>query len=217
MQTSDKNSEAKREVLVREIIDYGYLKTPSIINAFRKVKREEFVLPQYKDYAYVNEPLPIMAGQTISQPLTVAGMTEALQPQKGQKILEVGAGSGYQAAILAEIVGKKGKIITTEIISELAVFAKNNLKRCGYENVFVIVWDGSLGYEKEAPYDGIIVTASAPKIPQPLIDQLKKGGRLVIPVGDELYVIEKNAHIKKTFLGFYAFVPLRGRHGHDIS
>lgn len=206
---------SKKESLIREIIEYGYLKTPEIIAAFRKVQREEFVLPEHRDYAYVNEPLPIAAGQTISQPLTVAAMTETLQPAKGQKILEVGAGSGYQAAILAEIVGSKGKVITTEVIPELARFAEENLKRCGYKNVFVILWDGSLGYASEAPYDRIIVTAAAPKIPEPLIEQLKKGGRLVIPIGDELYVIEKNKEIRKTFLGYYAFVPMKGKYGYE--
>ncbi|MBI2579214.1 MAG: protein-L-isoaspartate(D-aspartate) O-methyltransferase [Candidatus Aenigmarchaeota archaeon] len=205
----------KREKLVREIIETGFLRTEEIIAAFRKVPREEFVLPQFRDHAYANEPLPIAAGQTISQPLTVAAMTEALQPEKGQKILEVGSGSGYQAAILAEIAGNKGKIITTEFIPGLAKFAEENLKRCGYKNVFVILHDGSQGYEKEKPYDRIIVTAAAPNIPEPLIDQLKKGGKLVIPVGDEMFLVEKNKEIKKTFLGYYAFVPLKGKHGYE--
>ncbi|MBI4018303.1 MAG: protein-L-isoaspartate(D-aspartate) O-methyltransferase [Candidatus Aenigmarchaeota archaeon] len=204
----------KRGRLVREIIDMGFLRTEEIIAAFRKVPREEFVLPQYKEYAYANEPLPIAAGQTISQPLTVAAMTEALQPASGMKILEVGAGSGYQAAILAEIVGGKGKVITTEFIPELARFAQDNLARCGYKNVFVILHDGSLGYGKEAPYDRIIVTAAAPDIPQALTEQLKEGGRLVITVGDELFLVEKDKEIKKTFLGYYAFVPLKGKHGY---
>lgn len=206
--------EKKKEQLIKEIMDYGALRSKEIIAAFKKVQREEFVLPQFRDHAYANEPLPIAAGQTISQPLTVVAMTEALQPEKGQKILEVGAGSGYQAAILAEVVGKKGKIITTEIIREIAAFAEENLKRCGYNNVVVIQHDGSLGYEKEKPYDRIIVTAAAPNIPQPLLAQLKKGGRLVIPVGDQMMLVEKNKEIKKTFLGYYAFVPLKGKHGY---
>ncbi len=200
----------EKERLIREIMDYGYLKTQPVIDAFRKVPREEFVEPEQRKLAYVNEPLPIRSGQTISQPLTVAAMTEALEPAKGQKILEIGSGSGYQAAILSEIIGPTGKIISLERIDSLAKFATENLKKCGYANVKVVHSDGSNGYPEEAPYDRIIVTASAKEIPQALIEQLKKGGRMVIPVGGEMYLIEKNKEIKKTFLGYYAFVPLLG-------
>ena len=198
----------EKQRLISELIDYGYLKTPLIIDAFRKVPREEFVEQEYRKQAYVNEPLPIRAGQTISQPLTVAAMTEALQPQKGQKILEIGAGSGYQTAILAEVVRSTGKIITLERKRELAVFARENLKNCGYKNVLVLHSDGKNGYPKEAPYDRVIVTASANEVPKALIDQLKKGGKLVIPVGNEMMLLEKNNELKKTFLGNYVFVPL---------
>lgn len=197
----------EKDRLINELIDYGYLKTKEIIDAFRNVPRENFVEQEYKKHAYVNEPLPIREGQTISQPLTVAAMTEALQPKKGQKVLEIGAGSGYQAAILAEVV-KPGKIITLERISALVDFAKSNIEKCGYKNIKIIHSDGTNGYPEEAPYDRIIVAASAHGIPQPLVDQLKTGGRLVIPVGDEMLLIEKNGEIKKTFLGYYAFVPL---------
>ena len=200
-----------KEQLLRELIDEGILKTKSVINAFKKVPRENFVTDEYKKHAYVNEPLPIGQGQTISQPLTVAVMTELLEAKKGHKILEVGTGSGYQAAILSEIVGLRGKIITTEIIPELFEFAKENL--AGYKNVNVFNIDGSLGFDKDAPYDRIIVTASAPSVPKPLIEQLKEGGRLVIPVEDRMMLIEKNKKIKETFVGYYAFVPLRGVHG----
>ena len=158
--------------------------------------------------------MPILENQTISQPLTIAAMTEALQPGNGQKILEVGAGSGYQAAILSEIVGKPGRIITTDRIKELVIFARTNLKKTGYSNITIVEYDGSQGYEKEAPYDRIIVTASAPEIPEALINQLKKGGRLVIPVKDEMFLIEKNKEIKKTLLGYYVFVPLIGKYGY---
>jgi len=204
-----------KEALIYELIKEGVLKREDIIEAFRKVPREDFVLADYIDQAYDNYPLPIGEGQTISQPLTVAFMTEALDPKKGQKILEVGAGSGYQAAIVAEIVGKKGKIITTERIQKLADMAKANLIKAGYSNVEVVLYDGSTGYEKEAPYDRIIVTASAPSIPNSLVKQLKKGGKLVITVGDEMFLIEKTDKIKKTFLGYYVFVPLIGREGHN--
>ena len=202
-----------KDELIQELIGCGALKTKQVIDAFRSVPREDFVPIEYRKYAYDNYPLPIAAGQTISQPLTVAAMTEALQPSRGQKILEVGAGSGYQAAILSEVVGPKGKVITTEIIPELFEFAKNNLK--AYKNVNLLSVDGSLGYSPEKPYDRIVVTASAPAIPKPLIAQLKDGGRLVIPVVDRMLLIEKkNGKTKETFLGFYSFVPLTGEHGH---
>jgi len=212
------NLAEKKQILINSLAEEGVLKTKEIIEAFKAVKREEFVLAKYKDYAYVDEPLPIMEGQTISQPYTVAAMTEALQPQKGQKILEIGAGSGYQAAILAEIVGSKGKVVTIERIKELFDFATENLKKSGYTNVIVINADGTLGCKKYAPYDRIIVTASAPDIPKSLVEQLKIGGRMVIPVGDEMLLIEKisKAKTKRTFLGYYAFVPLIGKYGHRM-
>lgn len=207
------NLEEQKERLLKELIEEGWLKTKTVIEAFRKVPRENFVPKEQRKYAYANYPLPIPGGQTISQPLTVAVMTEALAAKRGDKVLEVGAGSGYQAAILSEIVGPTGKIITTEIVLELFEFAKKNLK--DYGNAIVLNIDGSLGYEKEAPYDKIIVTASAPSIPQPIIRQLKDGGRLVIPVGDRMVIVEKQGgEIKETFLGYYAFVPLTGKHGH---
>lgn len=206
----------KKEMLISSLIEGGILKTKAVIGAFRSVKREEFVLPRYREQAYVDEPLPIMEGQTISQPYTVAVMTEALQPRRGEKILEVGAGSGYQAAVLAEVAGRKGKVITTERIPRLADFAKENLQRAGYTDVSVVNCDGSLGYGREAPYDRIIVTASAPSVPEPLVKQLKAGGILVIPVGDEMIVIKKSGkgEIEKKFIGYYAFVPLVGKYGH---
>ncbi len=206
----------KKKQLIATLVAEGALKTKKIIEAFRKVPREEFVLPQYKEYAYVNEPLPIMEGQTISQPYTVAAMTEALQPKNGQTVLEIGAGSGYQAVILAEIVGKKGKVITIERIKELADFASKNLLKCGYANVVVVEGDGTEGYAKYAPYDRIIVTARAPEMPKPLVEQLKVKGRMVIPIEDGLYLVEKASKTKteKTFLGYYAFVPLIGKYGY---
>lgn len=202
----------EKEKLLAELKEGGWLKSKEVIEAFTKIKRENFVLPDQRKYAYANYPLPIQADQTISQPLTVAAMTEALGAKQGNKILEVGAGSGYQAAILSEIVGPTGKIITTEIIPELFEFAKSNL--AGFKNVIVLNADGSQGHEKESPYDRIIVTASAPSAPEPLVKQLKEGGRLVIPVGDRMVIIEKqDGKISETFLGYYAFVPLTGKHG----
>jgi protein-L-isoaspartate(D-aspartate) O-methyltransferase len=202
----------KKEELLKELIEEGYLKSEAVISAFRDVAREDFVPENTKRYAYVNEPLPIGDGQTISQPLTIAFMTEHLDAKPVQKILEIGAGSGYQAALLSLIVGPKGKIITTEINEKLAEFARNNLK--DYKNVVVINHDGSKGYEEEAPYDRIIVTASAPHVPKPLIEQLKDEGKLIIPVGNQMFLVERyGKEITKTFLGYFAFVPLVGEHG----
>lgn len=201
--------------LVEFLITKGVLRTKEIINAFLEVDRAHFVPKDLRQLAYINEPLHVAEGQTISQPETVAIMTEALQPKNGQKILEVGAGSGYQAAILASIVGEKGRVITTEIRRTLYEIAKKNLRN--YKNVEVILYDGSRGYEKEAPYDRIIVTAEAPEIPKPLIEQLKTNGRLVIPVRDEMYIVEKiDGKIKKKSLGYFSFVPLIGEHGYQI-
>src|SRR3989344_4363311 len=173
--------EEKRQELIDKIILEGNLKTDNIIKAFRKVQREKFVLSEHKDYAYADEPLPIFKKQTISQPSTVAIMTEALKPEKGNNILEIGSGSGYQAAILSEIVGSKGRVVTIERHHELAEFARKNLE--GRKNVILIEGDGTLGCQEYAPYDRIIVTAEAPLLPEALIKQLKEKGRLVIPIG----------------------------------
>ncbi len=195
----------------------GYLKTSIVINAMSKVRREEFVTEEQKDYAYHDCPLPIGHGQTISAPHMVAIMTEALDVREEQKILEIGAGSGYQAAVLAEIV-KKGEIITVERIPEVAEFARENLKKAGYKNVDVIVGDGTLGYTEEAPYDRIIVTAGAPKIPDALAEQLADNGRLLIPVGgswcQELVSLDKKSgNLERKNLGGCMFVPLIGKDG----
>jgi protein-L-isoaspartate(D-aspartate) O-methyltransferase len=197
-----------------EMIDYlvnkGVLKIPCIIEAFRSVDRKDFVLRKYEKYAYADEPLPLVEGQTISQPSTVAAMTEALEPVG--KILEIGAGSGYQAAILSKL---SEKVVTIEYLPSVIKIAKQNLK--DYD-VKLVHGDGSKGYAKDAPYDRIIVTAAAPDVPEPLLTQLKKGGRMVIPVGNQMFLVQKDkkvqGKIKKTFLGFYMFVPLRGVYGY---
>lgn len=184
----------------------------SVLGAMEEVPREKFV-PEYMQLnAYDNTPLPIGHGQTISQPFIVALMTDLLIPEKTDVILEIGAGSGYQAAILAKLVSK---VYTLEIISSLAKHAQNRLKRLGYDNVEVIEGDGYKGYPQHAPYDGIIVTAAASHIPPSLQEQLKPGGRLVIPVGlphtiQHLMLIEKVNSEEYTFRDLLAvsFVPL---------
>ncbi|HIK01642.1 TPA: protein-L-isoaspartate(D-aspartate) O-methyltransferase [archaeon] len=205
--------------LIRYWKNYGVIRDKGLLQAFEDVPRENFVPEKFADQAYIDSPLPIAGGQTISQPSAVMVMTEQLKVKTGQKILEVGTGSGYQAAILSKLVGSKGRVVSTEIVPELVDFARKNLERSGIENVEVIEHDGSLGYEKEAPYDRIIITAACPKIPEPLIKQLKNGGILLGPVGpifrgQEMIRITKKAdELKEEILGEFLFVPLRGRHG----
>lgn len=201
------------EELIRELISGGYLKTPEIIQAFRKVDRRGFVPEELTRFCYQNRPLPIGFGQTISQPLTVAFMLELLAPKAGQKILDIGAGSGWQTALLAEIVGERGRVIAVERIPELVEMAKKNLVRCGLAGKGTVVLkhkDGTSGYRTYAPFDGIIAAASAPKIPVQWQVQLKKGGRIVAPVGESIVCLEKLASgdfRRRDFFGF-AFVPL---------
>jgi len=197
--------------LIAKLKREGVLKSPEIIRAFEKVPRERFVPAKYKGLAYEDIPLPIGSGQTISQPTTIAIMLEALKVGKRDKVLDVGSGLGYLAALLAEIA-KEGKVVSIEIIPELWKKAKENLRN--YKNVRCILGDGSKGYEKEAPYDRIVVSAAARKIPKALIEQLKVKGRMVIPVGNlecqKMYLIEKlgKDRIRKSSLGYFVFVPL---------
>jgi len=175
----------------------SYIQDKRVIQAFNRVDRAYFVPDEYKLQATGDYPLPIGAGQTISQPSLVAQMTELLKLKGEEKVLEIGTGSGYQAAILGKLCKQ---VITIERIAALAASAQKRLKRLGYKNVTVIKADGKKGYTKEAPYDAVIVTAAAREIPQALIDQLKPGGRLVIPFRGELIVIEKHGQVM--------FVPL---------
>jgi len=195
----------------------GFEIPEELVQAFEKVPREEFVQEAQKKYAYENHPLPIGHGQTISQPIMIADMMRWLDLKGGQTVLEIGTGSGYQAALLKEMVGEEGSVVSIERIPELAKFAKDNLLRTGYE-VVVIVGDGSLGYLEKSPYDRIVVTAGAPEVPKPLTDQLNVGGRLVVPVGtklfQELVIIDKTEiGIKKQKSTPCVFVNLIGEHG----
>lgn len=183
-----------------------------VIAAMRKVDRHRFVPPGQAAQAYDNRPLPIGMGQTISQPFIVALMTDLLNAEPGDKVLEVGTGSGYQAAVLAEIVRA---VYSIEIVEPLGRAAARALADTGYRNVHTRIGDGYAGWPDEAPFDGIIVTAAAPYLPQPLVDQLKSGGRLVIPLGEHggvqsLFVIEKDAHgvVTRRKVLDVRFVPL---------
>ena len=185
-----------------------------VLDAMAAVRREEFVPDRLKSCAYDNGPLPIGNGQTISQPFIVALMTDLLDPEPGDTILEIGTGSGYQAAILAQLVKK---VYSLEIIPELAGQAAERLQRLGCDNVEVIVSDGSSGLPEHAPYDGIIVTAAAPRIPDALVEQLAPFGRLVIPVGrphqpQDLLLVEKSGGtVTSRSILSVAFVPFTGQ------
>lgn len=186
---------------------------PRVMAAMRKTPRDEFVPAELQAYAFDNGALPIGHGQTISQPYIVALMTDLLQPQQAHKVLEIGTGSGYQTAILAQLVNM---VYTIEVIKELAEAAAERLQRLHYTNIKTRIGNGYLGWPEYAPYDSIIVTAAASHIPEALLEQLKPGGRLVIPIGlpymrQELMLVEKdnenNTHVKD-ILGV-AFVPLQ--------
>lgn len=212
--------EREREELIERLVRWGYLTKPEIIDAFRKVPRHEFVPTNLKDYAYADQPLPIGHGQTISAPSMIAIMLDSLELKPGQKVLEIGAGSGYNAALIAEIVGPRGKIFTVERIAELAEFGRKNLKKTGYGWIRVVVGDGTCGYKKEAPWDRILVTACAPKIPRPLVEHLKVGGKLAAPMGQhymfQMWVVVHKRSEKETSTqerGGCSFVPLVGKHG----
>ncbi len=199
--------------LISDLIKNGYLKSDSIIDAFSKVNRVEFVTDDMESQADVDVALPIGYGQTISQPLTVAFMLELLDPRDGQIILDVGMGSGWTTALLAEIVGKAGKVIAVERIKELMERGKKNVDKYNYVGRGIAEFylaDGSRGLPQKAPFDRILVSASSPSIPQPLKDQLKIGGKMVLPVRNSIFYLEKKSEqefFQEEFPGF-SFVPL---------
>lgn len=199
-----------REELLNLLIKSGAVQTPSIINAFREVDRADFVSQENLTEAYEDRALPIGYGQTISQPTTVALMLEWLEPKLGQKILDVGSGSGWTTALLANIVGPQGKVIGTERIPELAKFGKDNLRRYCFNQANIVLAKNKLGLLEEAPFDRILVSAAANQLPQTLLRQLSIGGIAVIPVGNSIYKVTRRS--SKSFSeeihhGFI-FVPL---------
>ena len=203
-----------RESLIISLKKLGYLKTSSLIDAFETVDRADFVPKNLEREAYIDHALPIGEGQTISQPLTVAFMLELLSPKEGEKVLEIGAGSGWQAALLAHIVGAKGKVITLEHIPKLVEMAKLNVGKYKKleDRIKVVLTNGSRGYKQEAPYDRIVVAASAMSIPEAWKEQLKVGGVIVAPVGNSIFKLvkeEENSFTEEEYPGF-VFVPLIG-------
>lgn len=193
----------------------------SVMAAMRRVPRQDFVPEELQPRAFYNGPLPIGKGQTISQPFIVALMSDLLNPHPEHTVLEIGTGSGYQTAVLACLVRQ---VYSVEIIETLAEASRERLDKQGYRNIELRAGDGYYGWPEHAPYDGIIVTAAAPHVPQALVDQLRVGGRLVIPIGypysyQELKVLEKQAEDKietRTILGV-SFVPLTGKHSVDAA
>jgi protein-L-isoaspartate(D-aspartate) O-methyltransferase len=201
-----------REAMVASQIEERGVRDPKTLAAMRKVQRHLFVPPVLAGQAYADHPLPIGQGQTISQPYIVAFMTEALGLRGGEKVLEVGTGSGYQAAVLAEIADR---VFTIEIVAPLAEEARARLARLGYRNVEVRAGDGYQGWPEHAPFDAVMVTAAAPRIPEPLKAQLKEGGRLVIPVGEEyqelIVVTRRGSDYAERRVLPVRFVPMTGK------
>ena len=197
--------------LIDSLIASHILKGAALIKAFRAVDRADFVRKEYQNEAYEDYPLPIGCGQTISQPTTVVFMLERLDPQEGEKILDVGSGSGWTTALLAYIVGKQGSVHGVEIIPELVAFGKGNLTKYTFPHAYIKqAHPDTLGLPEHAPFDKILVSAAATELPQALLDLLKDGGRMVIPVRGAIWYIEKISatEIRKHEYPGFAFVPL---------
>lgn len=211
---ADSFEQQRREMVARHLKKPAYgqpITDKEVLEAMLKVPRHEFVPAALRSRAYENEPLPIGYGQTISQPYMVALMTQALRLKRGDKVLEIGTGSGYHAAVLAEITPH---VYSIEILPGLAERARRTLDRLGYKNVKTKVGDGYLGWKEHAPFDAIIVTCAPEEVPQPLVEQLKDGGRMVIPVGEQggiqtLYLLEKKGgRLVKKSIEQVLFVPM---------
>jgi len=210
----ENNFQQQREMMVKEQLIARGICDARVLEAFRKVQRELFVPENLRGSAYEDGPLPIGEGQTISQPYMVALMTEALRLKGGEKVLEIGTGSGYQAAILCEL---GCQVYSVERLESLAERARETLKKCGYK-FCLRVGDGTAGWKEFAPYDAIVVTAAGPKIPESLLAQLKDEGRLVMPVGDRfiqdlILVTRQGKTFQQENLGGCQFVPLKGKEG----
>jgi protein-L-isoaspartate(D-aspartate) O-methyltransferase len=204
--------EALRKAMVERFVRAGYVTDEKVVAAMEAVPREEFVLPDYREEAYVDVPLPIGLGQTISAPSMVAMMTQLLEPTEETVVLEIGTGCGYQAAVLSKLVKH---VYTIEIVAPLARDAAERLRTQGIANVSVRLGDGYKGWPDRAPFDAIIVTCAPERVPAPLVEQLKEGGRMVIPVGgpwqQELYLLrkEKGQVVKRSVVPVM-FVPMTG-------
>ncbi len=197
--------------LVQSLAKSGALKSPAMIEAFKKVDRKDFVPEEYADEAYEDYPLPIGHHQTISQPYTVAFMLELLDVKPGEKILDVGSGSGWTAALLAELAGLKGKVFGVEVVPELVKFGRANLAKYAFPHATIEKAGAARGLPREAPFDKILVSAAAEQLPEELVRQLKIGGRMVAPVANSVWRIDRVSETEldeEEFPGF-SFVPLQ--------
>ncbi len=212
----------QRAKLTEYLVKYGILKTKRVIDAFKEVPRHLFVADETLQYAYHDIALPISNESTISQPSTVATMLELLQANKGEDVLEIGTGSGWETCLLSKCVGENGKVISIEIDPEVEKLAKANIRKIKLKNIKTLVGDGSGGWPKGAPYDKIVFTAATPRVDQVVFAQLKPKGRIVAPVGGSLIqtmkVFDKvsKTEIEVRDYGTFQFVPLRGRYGEKM-
>jgi protein-L-isoaspartate(D-aspartate) O-methyltransferase len=209
----ERTAMVERQIAARGVHD------PRVLAAMEEIPRHLFIPPPYDRAAYDDNPVPIGNGQTISQPYIVAVMTALLHPEATDNMLEIGAGSGYQAAVLSRLVKR---LTTIERIKTIADLARKNLKTIGIDNVVVIEGDGTLGYPDNAPYNGIIITAATPDVPQPLLEQLAEGGTIVVPVGgrdlqDLITIHKQGTSFTREFHGGVRFVPLIGQYGWENS
>lgn len=209
------NYAAARERMVQEQLAGRGIKDPRVLASMSRVPRHLFVGEELRDQAYDDHPLPIGNGQTISQPYMVALMVEALELKGEERVLEVGTGSGYEAAILAELCGQ---LFTVELVEKLALRSRIELANSGYRNVFVQVSDGTLGWVQHAPYDAVVISTAAPCIPRPLIDQLTPGGCIILPMGEEelqslVRIRKEGGRLREEYLGECRFVKLLGTYG----
>ncbi|MAE13156.1 protein-L-isoaspartate O-methyltransferase [Candidatus Woesearchaeota archaeon] len=192
------------------------------IQAFSELNREEFLPEEFREKAYEDRPQPLLRGKTISQPTTVMIMTSALELKPGERVFEVGTGSGYQAAMIGKIVGPSGKVVSTEIIPELVNMGRTHLKKAGITNVVVFEENGAQGHAKEALFDKIIITAACKEFPKPLLEQLKPGGIIVGPVGtrEEQEMIkgvkDEQGRLRRELLGPFLFTPMYGSYGFEV-
>jgi protein-L-isoaspartate(D-aspartate) O-methyltransferase len=214
----------ERREKVKELEARGFLTSPRLKAAMLKVPREAFIPPRYRDYAYLEVPLPLPGEATISCPHSYPLFYEALKLDAGHRFLEVGAGSGYGAALAWEVVGDAGLVVTMEIDPETCAFARDNLQALGYDRVEVVLGDGSLGYPPRAPYDRICFTAAAPAVPPPLLTQLAPGGRLIGPVGKPhwvqdlvLMIRQDSGKFRRVVVETVAYIPLRGEYGYSLG
>lgn len=212
--------EAKEQLL--EFWKHRFNFDKPLLKAFMEIRREDFIPKHLKESAYEDVPLPLMRGKTISQPTTVMIMTAALELKPSDKVFEVGTGSGYQSALIARIIGPKGKVISFEVIPELVMFARENLRKVGIKNVEIYEEDGSQGMIKEAPFDKIIITAACKEFPKTLLEQLKPQGIIVGPVGnvDEQEMVkgmkDEKGRLELEFLGPFIFSPMYGKYGFEV-